>query len=100
MTRNRTDTSRTTAETEASIYTAKSAAKFALAVAGENYLYSRARSWRADGYVQGDQDYIVTAYGRKDGIKQSLASVHGLKEAAAILDMLGKPFPLSPTEAA
>lgn len=72
---------------------------FEQAITSSNYLYSRARSWRADGSVQSDADYIVSAYGRAhDGIVVQIGSINGLDQAIKILDRHGKVAPLSPTE--
>lgn len=71
------------------------------AVIDPRFSHTRARSWRADGWVKDDSDYIVTVYRRDPesptGVVAS-ANIDGLQRAAAILDRAGRPFPMSPTE--
>jgi len=69
------------------------------AIKNKNYQYSRARSWRASGYIESNADYTVSAYGKaNDGLVVKMASIQGLDEATEILNKYGKSFPLSPSE--
>lgn len=74
---------------------------FEEALVHPNYAYARARSWRLSGYVKDNTDYVVYVYHNNPesptGVNLS-AALSGLDEATEIMDRLGKPFPLSPTE--
>lgn len=76
-------------------------AAFAAALASPDFAYTRVRSWRADGYVESDADYIVYVY-RRDRTSPSgvilAASLGNYVVAMELIDAAKKPGPLSPTE--
>lgn len=75
---------------------------FTEALLHKNYAYARAKSWRLSGIIESDDDYNVFVYhwDKESPSGVILAAVQsGLKEAVAMMDAVGRPFPLSPTEA-
>jgi hypothetical protein len=76
-------------------------AAFTAALTSPEFAYTRARSWRLSGWVKDNTDYVVYAY-RRDRKSPSgvslMCTLNGLDEATAIIDSVGSPFPLSPTE--
>jgi hypothetical protein len=80
--------------------TAQQYEAFSHAANSEQFSYARAKSWRASGHVQSNDDYIVYIYARVDGFSECIARISGLDQAARILDAANRPFPYSPTEKA
>lgn len=92
---------RTPATDPGPLNTPERVAEFEAALLSPAYAYARAKSWRADGYVEDNRDYTVYAYHRDTASPSGVtlaATLSGLDEASAIMDRHGKPFPLSPTE--
>jgi len=80
--------------------TAQQYEAFSHAANSAQFSYARAKSWRASGHVQSNDDYIVYIYARVDGFSECIARISGLDQAARILDAANRPFPYSPTEKA
>jgi len=80
--------------------TAQQYEAFSKAASSAQFSYARAKSWRASGHVQDNDDYIVYIYARVDGFSECIARISGLDQAARILDAAKRPFPYSPTEKA
>ena len=80
--------------------TTKSIEAFDAACAHPDFRYSRARSWRADGSVQDDSDYVVYAYHicHKFGGVTMAAQLFDFDAANLILLFNKRTSPLSPTE--
>jgi hypothetical protein len=76
-------------------------AAFEAAVSSPNFAYTRAKSWRADGWVENKWDYIVYVYHRNPTSPTGVTcegSLSNIDEADRLLAKHGRPSPLSPTE--
>ena len=59
----------------------------------DSFRYSRAASWRADGYVAGQEDYIVTTYHMVDDGIVANAHLHDYELASLLLRRAGRGIP-------
>lgn len=80
--------------------TAQQYDKFFQAAKSDKFCYARAKSWRASGRVENNNDYMVYIYARDSGFSECIARIQGLDQAARILDAASRAFPYSPTEKA